>query len=110
MRITWRRAAEADLIGQFRYYLVTLGLPHVAERFREAVKSTARKISRYPDAATPCRLRNTQLHNLRSWPIDGFKATRIYFLADDGAMRVIRVLHGKQDVRRILEREKLSES
>jgi plasmid stabilization system protein ParE len=34
---------------------------------------------------------------------------RLYFLPDNGTMRVIRILHGKQDVRRILERERLPE-
>ncbi len=33
---------------------------------------------------------------------------RIYYLADPGKLRVIRVLHGKRDVRQLLKREKLS--
>ena len=109
MRVTYREAARTDLIRQFRYYLVTLELPRVALRFREAVKRTAKDISRRPNIATPCRLRNPELQSLRCWPVDGFEAIRLYFLAEDGTMRVIRILHGKQDVRAILEREKLSE-
>jgi toxin ParE1/3/4 len=109
VRVTYREAAQTDLIRQFRYYLVTLELPRVALRFREAVKRTAKELSRHPNIATPCRVRNPELQSLRCWPVHGFEAMRRYFLAEDGAMRVIRILHGKQDVRRILERERLSE-
>jgi toxin ParE1/3/4 len=47
-----------------------------------------------------------QLHDLRSWPIAGFESIRIYYLADSGAIHVIRILHGKRDLKRILETER----
>lgn len=109
MRITYRQAAQTDLIRQFRYYLVILESPRIALRFRDAVKLTAKTLGRQPNIATPCRLRNHRLQSLRCWPVHGFEAIRLYFLVEDGAMRVIRILHGKQDVRGILERENLSE-
>ena len=108
MRVAYRQAAQTDLIRQFRYYLVTLELPRVALRFKQAVKRTVKELSRQPNIAAPCHLRNPALQSLRSWPVDGFEAIRLYFLADDEAMRVIRILHGKRDVRGILEREELS--
>jgi plasmid stabilization system protein ParE len=43
--------------------------------------------------------------NLRSWPVAGFEALRIFYLRDDDALHVVRVLHGKRDLKRILERE-----
>jgi plasmid stabilization system protein ParE len=46
------------------------------------------------------------LHNLRSWPVAGFEAIRIYYLLDSEAIHVIRVLHGKRGLKRILERER----
>jgi hypothetical protein len=45
------------------------------------------------------------LRFLRSWPVAGFEAIRIYYLADVDAIHVIRVLHGKRDVNSVLERE-----
>src|ERR1700683_5862867 len=48
---------------------------------------------------------NPHLQDLRSWPVAGFEAIRIYYLVDEGAIRVIRILHGKRDVKRILEGE-----
>lgn len=108
MKVTYREAAQTDLIRQFRYYLVTLGLPDIAFRFRESVRSAAGKISSYPRAAAPYMLRNRELQTLRSWPVSGFATIRLYFLVKKDALQVIRILHGKQNVRRILEREKLS--
>jgi toxin ParE1/3/4 len=108
--VTFRQAALDDLIRQFRYYLVTLDLPQVALHFREAVKKTTKELSRHPHIAAPYRLRNPELRGLRSWPVDGFESLRLYVLVKDGAMRVIRILHGKRDVRGILERERFSGS
>jgi plasmid stabilization system protein ParE len=58
VRVTYSEAAQTDLIRQFRYYLVTLELPRVALRFREAVKRTVKDISLHPNISTPCHLRN----------------------------------------------------
>jgi plasmid stabilization system protein ParE len=37
-----------------------------------------------------------------------FEAIRIYYLEVPGGLRVVRILHGKRDVRRILKQEKSS--
>jgi toxin ParE1/3/4 len=105
VKITYREAARDDLTRQFRYYLVTLNLPEVAVRFKECARKTAQAIREHPHAGPPYRLRNPQLRNLRSWPVAGFDAIRIYFLVEQDVIRVIRILHGKRDVRKILEGE-----
>jgi hypothetical protein len=43
------------------------------------------------------------LQGLRSWPVKGFPAIRIYSLVQDGKLIVVRVLHGKRDLGPILE-------
>ncbi len=108
MKIVYRQAARDDVTRQFRYYLVNLDLPEVASRFREAVRTTAEAIRERPRSAPPCGLHNPQLRNLRSWPVAGFERLRFYFLVDDETIRVIRILHGKRDVKGILEREELA--
>lgn len=105
MKITYREAAQDDLARQFRYYLVTLSLPEVAVRFKESAKKTAKAIREHPRAGPPYRLRNPELKNLRSWPVAGFDAIRFYFLVEEDVIRVIRILHGKRDVRKVLEGE-----
>jgi plasmid stabilization system protein ParE len=52
-------------------------------------------------------LRNPQLQNLRFWPVAGFEAISLYYFVEEDVIRVIRILHGKRDVRRILEGEEL---
>ncbi len=106
MKITYRQAARDDVTGQFRYYLVKLNLPEVPVRFKEAVKRAVKAMSEQPRSAPPYRLRNPKLQNLRAWPIPGFEAIRLYFLVEDEAIKIIRILHGKRDVRRILEQER----
>jgi plasmid stabilization system protein ParE len=36
--------------------------------------------------------------------VAGFETIRIYYYAESEAIHVIRILHGKRDVKRILER------
>lgn len=100
-----RSAARDDILRQFRYYLVDQDKPEVANRWLEAVEKTIDKILRTPNAGAPKQLSNESLAGLRLWPVEEFEDIRIYYLAEESALRVIRVLHGKRDIRRILERE-----
>ena len=105
MKVSYRQAASDDVVRQFRYYLVTLNLPDVAVRFRKAVQRTVQSLRRHPLVGPRYRSSNPQLQTLRTWPVAGFEAIRIYYLLDEDTMCVIRILHGKRDVKRILERE-----
>lgn len=105
MKVLYRRASREDVIRQFRYYLVERDLPEVAVRFRDAVRQTVEFLRR-PMVGARYRLGGSQFHNLRSWPIVGFEAIRIFYVADSEALHVIRVLHGKRDLGRIFERER----
>jgi len=106
VKISYRQAASDDLVRQFRYYLVTLNLPKIAVRFQDAVRHTLQAVRERPRAGPLYRLRNLQLQDLRSWPVTGFEMIRIYYRSEADAVYVIRILHGKQDVRRILEHER----
>ncbi len=50
----------------------------------------------------------TALEHLRVWPVAGFEAIAIYYIAESSAIRVVRILHRKRDVRRILARDPAS--
>ena len=106
MKVRYSQASRDDVTSQFRYYLVKRNLPEVALRFKEAVRKTAIVIREQPRAAPPYPLRNARLQNLRSWPVAGFEAIRLYFLVEEDAIRIIRILHGKRNIRKILELEK----
>ena len=105
MKVSYRQAASDDLVRQFRYYLVTLNLPEIAVRFRDAVRRTVESLREHPLVGPRYGSSTPQLQNLRSWPVAGFEAIRIYYLPDEDAIRVVRILHGKRDVKRTLERE-----
>ena len=77
----------------------------IATRFTEALQRTIQKLREHPLVGARCRLGKPELENLRSWPVAGFESIRIYYLAYHDAIQVIRVLHGKRDLKRILERE-----
>jgi plasmid stabilization system protein ParE len=101
VNIRYSESARDDAIRQFRYYLVALNLPEIAIRFQEAVRKTALAIRERPYYT----VRNPRLRNLRSWPVVGFPDIRIYFLVEE-AIRVVRILHGRRDVKKILGQDK----
>lgn len=106
MKVSYRHTASDDVVRQFRYYLVTLNLAEVAIRFRDSVRRTVQALRQHPLVGARYRSSNPQFRNLRSWPVVGFEAIRIYYLLDDDTIRIIRILHGKRDVKHILERER----
>ncbi len=105
MKVSYRQAASDDIVRQFRYYLVTLNLPEVAVRFRDAVRSTVQSLRPHPLVGPRYSSGTPGLQDLRSWPVAAFEAIRIYYIADEGVIRIIRILHGKRNVNRILARE-----
>ena len=105
MKVSYQQAASDDLVRQFRYYLVTLNLPEVAFRFRTAVGQTIQSLQQRPLVGPRYRSNSPHLQYLRTWAVTGFEAIRIYYRVDEDSIRVIRILHGKRDVKHILEGE-----
>ena len=105
MKVLYRQTANDDIVRQFRYYLLTADAPEIAVRFREAVKHTIQSLAQSPHVGPKYSSRNPRIQNLRSWPVAGFEAIRIYYALEKEAMHIIRILHGKRDIRRILQRE-----
>lgn len=107
MKVQLSPRAEADLIRQFRYYLVDHDAPTVAVRFRESLIASIEQLRAYPEMGTKFA---GSISGLRSWPVKGFEAIRIYYVNNPGHLVVVRILHGKRSIRQILKREKLDES
>lgn len=110
MKHVIQTAARRDIIRRFRRYLVDENVPEVALRFLDAVEESVNQVLAMPEAGTPKLLENPTLAGLRSWRVAGFEDVRIYYLVDDECLRVVRVLHGKQDITRILEEGTSAES
>jgi toxin ParE1/3/4 len=94
-----RSAARDDIIRQYRYYLVTPAAPYTAQRFLEAVDRAINLVCHQPRIGALIGLNNPKLAGVRSWPVKGFEATRIYYLASAAELRISRVLHGKRDLK-----------
>ena len=105
MKLTIKPAARRDILHQFEHYL-TLGVPHVAERFLVAVEESIDALMATPRAGSPRRFANPLLAGLRSWPVKGFEEFRIYYLERPSEAAVVRILHGRRDVSAILEDER----
>lgn len=105
MKHVIRPAARDDIIRQYRYYLVGESVPDVASRFVDAVEETISAICRMPEIGAPRRLRSKAVPALRAWPVRDFEDVRVYYLAQDDLIRVVRVLHGKRDIARILAKD-----
>lgn len=69
----------------------------------DAAQAAIEYVFRRPGVGSPKVFKNAALKELRSWPVKGFSAIRIYYLASEGEVRVIRVLHGKRDIDLLLE-------
>lgn len=108
MKLLYRRSASADVIRQFRYYFTTENSPGLAIRFREAVRLTIASLGQHPLVGPRYRSSNPQLQDMRSWPVAGFEAIRIYYIPSNNLIQIIRILHGKRDLKRILDGEKIS--
>ncbi len=105
MRISFRESARDDLIRQFRYYLITQDQPAVALRFREAVKQSVRRLHAHPGIGASHKSDDPKLQSFRSWPVSGFRAIRLYYLLERDQMQIVRMLHGKRDIERLLRAE-----
>jgi len=105
VKALYRQTASDDIVRQFRYYLLDKDLPEVAVHFREAVRLTIQSLCLRPFVGPRYFSSGPELQNLRSWPVVGFEAIRIYYLLGDENIHIVRILHGKRDVKRLLERE-----
>jgi toxin ParE1/3/4 len=97
-----RPRAQDDILRQFRWYLVEPDAPDAAFRFVEAVEAP---VVRAPNMGAPRKLRSPALKGLRIWPVKDFNDFLIFYVVAGDTVRVIRILHGKRDVDRILKKE-----
>ena len=109
MNIRIRTSAREDIVRQYFYYMIEKDAARAAERFLESVQSAIESLCRMPGAGAPKILENPLLSGLRSWPVDGFPAMRIYYIHSGDDLRIVRVLHGKRDINPLLEDESAAE-
>ncbi len=103
MILSIREAAEDDILRQVERYAAQR-LPKIAHRFHDAILAAFDALDTMPEAGPPHPAANTALVGLRRWPVKGFDEYWIYYLVQSDTLDIVRVLHSKRDVERILSR------
>jgi plasmid stabilization system protein ParE len=101
VKLLIQASAEADVVRQFEWY-VESGRPDIAVRFMGAVREAINALAAMPGAGAPKYMTNAQLAGLRAWPVKRFDEFMVYDLAENEAVTVLRILHGKRDIGSIL--------
>jgi toxin ParE1/3/4 len=99
-----RPTAKDDILRQFRYYLLEEAFD-AAESFLDAVDSSIEALCKMPEMGAPKPLKNPVLAGLRSWAVRDFEDIRIYYVIQKDVLRVVRVLHGKRNINKLLKAE-----
>ena len=97
MRVRIRPLADRDIDGHVAY-LAQEGGDAVALRFLESLEQTLRTLAGEPAVGSPRHLDDPRLEGLRARPVAGFRRVLVFYLTLDGAVEVVRVLHGARDV------------
>jgi len=87
-----------DLQDAYRY--IRTRSPSAARNFLEAAYDTFEFLARNPAAGRPRP--EFGFKGLRSWRVQGFRRYLIFYREIDGTVQIWRVLHGFQDLQRIL--------
>jgi plasmid stabilization system protein ParE len=69
----------------------------IAERFMSAADSAFAELSQNAGLGAAVGSRNPRLVQLRKWRIDGFSRMNAFYISDENAIRLLRVLHTAQD-------------
>jgi plasmid stabilization system protein ParE len=101
-------AAEQDILHQVEWY-AEKGLTDIARRFHGAVLDAIDALLAMPFAAPPKPSCNPRLAGLRAWPVTDFDEFWVYYLAHDELLTVVRVLHDKRDIAKILSDQDVEE-
>lgn len=76
--------------------------PAAARRFLDAVEQACRKLAAMPEMGSLWGAPEPELAGLRCWPIHRFENYLIFYRPLPDGIEVVRVLHGSQDVERLL--------
>lgn len=102
MTTRFHPAARADISTYFKY-LLEKASPTIALRFRAQVEHSANALAQHPEIGSLVFPGGPGLLGVRSWPVPTFLAMRLYYTHESGSVQILRVLHGKRDIQRILQ-------
>src|SRR5579883_285428 len=101
LRIVIEPAARLDIASQFEY--LTDRNSEAAIRYYDAANETFVKLAESPGIGTLLETDHPALSGIRRFPVPGFRKYLIFYRATQSELRIIRVLHGARNIRRVLE-------
>lgn len=102
-RFVLRDEAKRDLVKHFAY-LVERGEIDVARRFLSATEAAFHLLSEMPELGVQRQFKHRQLSNTRMWPVKEFREFLIFYQPIENGIRVLRMIHAKEDYWRSLNR------
>jgi toxin ParE1/3/4 len=93
--------ARADL-NDYYDYVVQIN-PDAALEMFDAARITFADLARMPNLGKRYTMPNSSQNDLRQWHIKGSRRYLIFYRVQEEAVEIIRILHGSQDIDRILE-------
>lgn len=102
-RFVRRPKAREDIIGHTRY--INRENPDAAWRFLLAIEEFFEILKKQPEIGPVYRTSNSRLEGLRMFPLRRFKEYVIFYRLTETTVEVVRVLHGKRDIKGVLESE-----
>lgn len=97
--------ADQDVRDRFDYLVLEAGLA-VAIRFHDNLSGDLAGLLELPEKGRLAGFRGRRLGALRRWPVSHFERISIFYRTTDHGIEVVRILHGAQDIARILKRER----
>jgi toxin ParE1/3/4 len=101
-RVVQRAAARRDFIVHYAYLAENAGI-ETAQRFRQAVESTYAQLADMPGLGSPGKVRQGRHKGVRLWRVRSFDAYLIAYRTSSEGVAIERLIHAKQDYRRVLE-------
>lgn len=84
-------------------YWESVGGRTLSHRFIAALQETFDAMLLFPLAGAPLRSRSERLHDVRTWPVRGFRSYLVYYRLTGELIDVLHVLHAARDRDPILE-------
>jgi toxin ParE1/3/4 len=100
-KISFRPRAWIDIQNSAEY-LASEASIETAERFLDAIVDLTQRLANLPQMGTHYHFHHPLLRDVRRLPVTGFGKWLLFYQGSEGAIEVIRVLHGARDIASIL--------
>ena len=107
-RYVVRPRADRDVDEQ-SYYYATTASAEVGHRFLVAAHDTFALLATQPDMGWRCRLKRSELQQLRIFRVKTFEHILILYLPMLDGVDILRVVHGSRNLQALFRRESWSE-